>query len=40
MIFEIRRAQNGHVLKVMNGGDNPEQPNNEVVYQEKYDDEV
>jgi hypothetical protein len=39
MIFDIRRAKNGYILKVINGkGDSDEQE--EIVYQEKYDEEV
>lgn len=36
MIFEIRKVRNGYVLKVSGREDGPE----EVVCQEKYDDEV
>lgn len=36
MIFEIRKARNGYVLKVSGREDAPE----EIVCREKYDDEV
>lgn len=39
MIFEIRRAKNGYVLKIINNEDELE-GSKEIVYQEKYDDEV
>jgi len=39
MTFEMHRAKNGYILKIVNGEDNSEGPK-EIVYQEKYDDEV
>ena len=39
MIFDIRRAKNGYILKVIDGKDNADEQE-EIVYQEKYDDEV
>ena len=39
MIFEIRRAQNGYILRITNGEDDSGE-DNEIVYQEKYDDEI
>jgi hypothetical protein len=38
MIFEIKRAENGAILKVNSGIQNDE--TEEIVYQEKYDDEI
>lgn len=38
MIFQIRRVKNGLVLKVL--GEGKDTAENEVVYQEKYEDEV
>ncbi len=39
MIFEIHRAKNGHILKIIDKKDNSSK-HEEIVYQEKYDDEV
>ncbi len=39
MVFEIRRAKNGYILKVVNT-ENVATEAEEIVYQEKYDDEV
>ncbi len=36
MVFEIRRAKNGFILKVLGGDDSPDAT--EIVYQEKYDE--
>lgn len=38
MIFEVKRAKNGLMLKVISG--EPDGEIEEIVYQEKYDDEV
>ena len=38
MIFEIRHAKNGFILKVIDKKDT--EGLNEIVYQEKYDDEI
>jgi len=39
MIFEIRNAGNGLILKVIDN-ENKDNVEEEIVYQEKYDDEV
>lgn len=40
MIFDIRRAKNGYILKIINGKGNSGEEEKEIVYQDKYDDEV
>lgn len=39
MIFDMRRVENGYVLKVVDQDGNAGEPK-EIVYQEKYEDEV
>lgn len=39
MIFEIRRAQNGYILKVRDKESGPAKCR-EIVYQERHDDEI